>query len=142
MPFWRWPKVSPPDVGISTKHVATAPRITYLGAAFRHMAASWQNSLSGEGAQIHGGRFNPPNSFPVLYLCTTRSCAGAELRHRGERLVIGVEGLLPECFTRTPPLTHLSVHQEEKEARERSEPVPNCDLRVTSCLLVSRQAMC
>ena len=64
------------------------------------MAARWEGPLSGEGARIHGGRFNPPDSFPVLYLCTTRPCAVAELRYRGERLVIGVEGLLPRVLYR------------------------------------------
>ncbi|MFV2074217.1 MAG: RES family NAD+ phosphorylase [Thermoanaerobaculales bacterium] len=92
--------MSPPDVEISAEQVATAPRITYLGEAFRHMAARWEDPLSGEGARVHGGRFNPPDSFPVLYLCTTRLCAAAELRYRGERLVMGVEGLLPRVLYR------------------------------------------
>ena len=80
--------------------VDTAPSIAYVGEAFRHMAARWDDPLSGEGARIHGGRFNPPDSFPVLYLCTTRPCSAAELRYRGERLVIGVEGLLPRALYR------------------------------------------
>ena len=83
---------------ISAEQVATAPRIAYVGEAFRHMAAEWDNPLSGEGARIHGGRFNGPDSFPVLYLCGTRPCAVAELRLRGEPLVIGVEGLLPRVL--------------------------------------------
>jgi RES domain-containing protein len=87
-------------VEISTEQVATAPRITYLGETFRHMAAGWDEPLSGEGARIHGGRFNRPDSFPVLYLCMTRPCTVAELRHRGDRLVIGVEGLLPRALYR------------------------------------------
>jgi RES domain-containing protein len=87
-------------VEISTEQVATAPRIAYSGEAFRHMAAQWDDPLSGEGARIQGGRFNPPDSFPVLYLCATRPCAAAELRLRGERLVIGVEGLLPRVLYR------------------------------------------
>ena len=85
---------------ITAEQVATAPRIAYRGEAFRHMAARWEDPLSGEGGRIHGGRFNPPDSFPVLYLCTTRPCAAAELRYRGERLVIGVEGLLPRVLYR------------------------------------------
>jgi RES domain-containing protein len=87
-------------VKISAEQVATTPLIAYVGEAFRHMAARWEGPLSGEGARIHGGRFNPPDSFPVLYLCTTRPCAAAELRYRGERLVIGVEGLLPRVLYR------------------------------------------
>ena len=64
------------------------------------MAAQWDDPLSGEGARIRGGRYNPPDSFPVLYLCTTRLCAGAELRYLGRRHIIGVEGLLPRVLFR------------------------------------------
>ncbi|MDQ3783124.1 MAG: RES family NAD+ phosphorylase [Actinomycetota bacterium] len=71
-----------------------------MGDAFRHMAARWGDPLSGEGARIHGGRFNPPDSFPVLYLCTTRPCAAAELMRLGERQGIGVAGLLPRDLYR------------------------------------------
>jgi len=92
--------VSPPDVEISPEQIATAPHITYVGEAFRHMAARWDEPLSGEGARIHGGRFNPSNSFPVIYLCTTRPCTVAELHHLGKRLVIDVEGLLPRVLFR------------------------------------------
>ena len=86
------------DVG--SAGVATAPRAAYVGEGFRQMAAEWDDPLSGEGARIHGGRFNPPNSFPVLYLCLTRACAVAELRNRGQQLAIGVEGLLPRVLYR------------------------------------------
>lgn len=85
---------------ISAERVATAPRDTYVGEAFRQMAAAWDDPLSGEGARIQGGRFNPPNSFPVLYLCSTRACTVAELQNRGKRLAIGVEGLLPRVVYR------------------------------------------
>lgn len=49
--------------------IASAPRVSYEGTAFRHLAAEW-DPLSGEGARINGGRFNAPDSFSVLYLCT------------------------------------------------------------------------
>jgi RES domain-containing protein len=77
------------------ERIATAPHTPYVGEAFRHVAPRWKDPLSGDGARINGGRFNPPDSFPVLYLCATRSCAVAELHLRGTRLVFGVEGLLP-----------------------------------------------
>lgn len=89
-----------PEVEVSSVHVATAPRAAYVGEGFRQMASEWDDPLSGEGARIHGGRFNPPNSFPVLYLCLTRACAVAELRNRGQQLAIGVEGLLPRTLYR------------------------------------------
>ena len=92
--------MSRPEVVIDSERVATAPRLPYHGEAFRHVAARWDDPLSSEGARIHGGRFNPPDSFPVLYLCTTRPCAVAELRHLGQRQVIGVAGLLPRVLYR------------------------------------------
>ena len=85
---------------IRPQQIATAAHVAYVGDAFRHMAARWDDPLSGEGARIRGGRFNPPDSFPVLYLCTTRPCTVAELRHVGDRLVIAVDGLLPRVLFR------------------------------------------
>lgn len=59
-----------PSVARRSEPAATAPRITYLGEAFRDTAAHWDVSLSGQSARIHGDRFNPPDKLPVLYLCT------------------------------------------------------------------------
>jgi RES domain-containing protein len=87
-------------VEIRPEQIATAPHVAYVGATFRHMAARWDDPLGGEGARIRGGRFNPPDSFPVLYLCTTRPCTVAELRLLGRRQMIGVEGLLPRVLYR------------------------------------------
>lgn len=50
---------------------------------------------SGHGARRLGGRFNPPQSFAVLYLCTTPSCAAAELARLAHRQGLAVEHLLP-----------------------------------------------
>lgn len=71
--------------------VAASP---YEGVAYRHQGPGY-DPLSGEGARYAGGRFNPPGSFPVLYLCETRPCAVAELQRLGHRQAIGLEGLLP-----------------------------------------------
>jgi len=47
---------------------------------------------------LHGGRFNPPSSFPTLYLCETRGCSVAELTRKGTRHIVGIEGLLPRVL--------------------------------------------
>lgn len=85
---------------IRPDQIATAPHVNYVGEVFRHMAARWNDPMSSEGARIRGGRFNPPDSFPVLYLCTTRPCTVAELRLLGQRQLIGVVGLLPRVLYR------------------------------------------
>ena len=85
--------MSPPDVPVDAAVIASVPPTPYRGRAYRQQAGRLA-PLSGEGARINGGRFNPPDSFPVLYLCVTRDCAVAELRRLGQRTVIGIEGLL------------------------------------------------
>ncbi|MGI8940036.1 MAG: RES family NAD+ phosphorylase [Iamia sp.] len=50
---------------------------------------------SGDGARRLGGRYNPPHSFPVLYLCLTRPCVAAELTRQAERQSLSLEDLLP-----------------------------------------------
>lgn len=41
-------------------------RKTFNGVVYRHYSASHQ-ALSGDGARRAGGRWNPPESFPVVY---------------------------------------------------------------------------
>lgn len=85
--------------GPDLARIATAPRASLTITGFRNLSPRY-DPRSGEGARIHGGRFNPPNSFPTLYLCETRDCALAELTRQGTRHVVGVEGLLPRSVYR------------------------------------------
>lgn len=62
--------------------------------AYRNQAKGF-DPRSGDGARRLGGRFNPPHSFPVLYLCLTRPCVVAELSRQAERQGINVDDLLP-----------------------------------------------
>ncbi|HZA40872.1 MAG TPA: RES family NAD+ phosphorylase [Actinomycetota bacterium] len=79
--------------------VAKLPTRPFRGDGFRQQAPKY-DPLSGEGARRRGGRFNPPRSFPVLYLCTTRACTVAEFLRAGNRHAIGPEGLLPRQLFR------------------------------------------
>lgn len=62
--------------------------------AYRNQARGF-DPRSGDGARRFGGRFNPPHSFPVLYLCLSQPCVVAELTRQAERQSIGVDDLLP-----------------------------------------------
>jgi RES domain-containing protein len=86
-------------VVVDAGRVADAPLTSFIGQGFRHLGPRY-DPLSGEGARLHGGRFNPPGSFPVLYVCQSRPCAVAELKRLGERQAIGVAGLLPRVLYR------------------------------------------
>jgi RES domain-containing protein len=71
----------------------------FAGRGFRHLGPHY-DPLSGEGARLYGGRFNPSGSFLVLYLCQSRPCAVAELKRLGERQAIGIQALLPRVLYR------------------------------------------
>jgi RES domain-containing protein len=86
-------------MSLDAARLATAPRSALATEAYRNQAPQY-DPRSGEGARIHGGRFNPAGSFPVLYLCETRPCAVAELHRLGARHLVGVEGLLPRVLFR------------------------------------------
>lgn len=62
--------------------------------AYRNQAKGF-DPRSGDGARRLGGRFNPPHSFPVLYLCLTQPCVVAELTRQAERQRLNVDALLP-----------------------------------------------
>ena len=74
--------------------ISTAPRRSHQGLGYRQQSPQY-HPLSGEGARIHGGRFNPPDSFPVLYLCSTPGCAAAEFMSDHP---LGPAGFLPRSL--------------------------------------------
>ena len=82
-----------------TDRISTASRSSFTGVGFRQLAPKY-DALSGEGARIHGGRFNPPESFPVLYLCSTPGCAAAEFLRFAQQQPIGPIGFLPRALYR------------------------------------------
>src|SRR5581483_4378866 len=67
---------------------------SFAGTAYRNQAPGF-DPISGEGARRLGGRFNPPRSFPVIYLCASRPCVVAELMHLATRQGGDVVDLLP-----------------------------------------------
>lgn len=80
---------------------------------FRNQAPGY-DPRSGEGARRLGGRFNPPHSFPVLYLCLTRPCIVAELSRQAERQSLEIADLLPrELWRMTVDLTKILDLTEE-----------------------------
>lgn len=64
----------------------------FAGEAFRHIAHD-HHPLSVVGAQIHGGRWNPPDSFPSLYLA--RETTVREFYRLAERQGRDPEDFLP-----------------------------------------------
>ena len=86
--------------GIDPKAVARASTRSLSVVGYRNQARGFGNPLSGEGARRFGGRFNLPQSFPVIYLCTTPGCAAAELIRQASRQSLAIDDLLPREFWR------------------------------------------
>jgi len=68
--------------------------VDLASVGYRHQAPGF-NPRSGDGARRFGGRYNPPRSFPVIYLCLTKCCVAAELTRQAVRQSVQVEDLLP-----------------------------------------------
>ena len=67
---------------------------------------SWRRPLDGRFAAERGARWNPPRSFPVVYLCSTVEIARANVLRRFARLPYSPLDLLPE---RRPVLVETDV---------------------------------
>ncbi len=80
---------------------------SFRGTAYRQQGAGY-DPRSGAGARRHGGRFNPPRSFPVLYLALSLETTAAELRHVAARTGLALEEALPrEVFAFDLELTEV-----------------------------------
>jgi RES domain-containing protein len=87
--------------------LATLAGATLSVIGYRNQARGF-DPRSGDGARRFGGRFNPPHSFPVIYLCTTRPCVVAELTRQADRQGLTIDDLLPrEIWRVTVELTKV-----------------------------------
>jgi RES domain-containing protein len=66
--------------------------ITLSTQAFRHVAHD-RHPLSGAGARLHGGRWNPPDSFSTIYLALEPQTTVSEFYRLAAR-----QGRAPEDF--------------------------------------------
>jgi len=82
--------------------------VTRGGPYVRVADPAWLRPLDPPFAQARGGRWNPPRSFPVVYLCATRDIARAVVLRRFEGLPYGLVDLLP---SRAPVLIATDVSE-------------------------------
>lgn len=87
---------------------------SWRGRAYRHVAAN-RSPLSGEGARVTGGRWNPRGSFAALYLGLTEAAVVAEFQRLARR-----QGLVPESFLPRAFYTYEVVLQSVLDLRTTS----------------------
>jgi RES domain-containing protein len=73
--------------------------VPFAGEAFRHLAHD-HHPLSGVGARIHGGRWNPPESYSTLYLALDRETTVREFYRLAKRQERDPEDFLPRRLYR------------------------------------------
>jgi RES domain-containing protein len=93
------------------------PRTAYSGEAFRHQGPGYQ-PLNAEGSRIHGGRWNPRESFPVLYLALSVPTAAAEFYRLAERQGMQAARLLPRRLYRYEVQLSAVADLTDREARQ------------------------
>jgi hypothetical protein len=67
------------------------------GPYLRVADPGWEDPLDGRHAALRGGRWNPPESFPVVYLCRGIGVARANVYRLLARHPYGPEDLRPEA---------------------------------------------
>lgn len=107
-------------VGTLDKVAPTA----WKGQVYRHHAPRYA-VLDGLGAREHGGRWNPPHSFPVVYTATDRGTVDAEFVRLARRSGMAPAALLPRRLStvsvdlhRVLDLTSASVRRRLGVTRE------------------------
>ncbi|MGZ8637616.1 MAG: RES domain-containing protein [Actinomycetota bacterium] len=86
-------------------------RFRHVVRGGRHVRVAdpaWRSPLDGSYAAERGGRWNPPGSFPVVYLCSTAQIARANVLRRFDGLPYSVLDLLPD---RRPVLVETDVRE-------------------------------
>ena len=76
------------------ERLARVQAVSFRGRAYRQQSPGY-DPRSGAGSRQAGGRFNPPQSFPVLYLGTSIRTLAAELVRAADRIGLGVDDVLP-----------------------------------------------
>ena len=79
------------------------------GAYLRVADPGWRDPLDGRYARARGGRWNAPESFPVVYLCASIAVARAVVLGKLEGQPFGPEDLDPRT---APVLVAASVPQD------------------------------
>jgi RES domain len=79
------------------------------GPYLRVADPDWEDPLDGRHAAQRGGRWNPPESFPVVYLCRSAEVARANVYWRLEGQPYGPEDLQPEMG---PVLVRATVPED------------------------------
>lgn len=115
----RWPTVRwrAPDDRDLARRLGRIGLIKAQFAVWQHLSQR-ERPGSCEGARAAGGRFNAPDSFPVIYGALSRTVAGAELRRIAARNPIGLENFLPRHVYRFRITSDNALDLREPSTRE------------------------
>ncbi len=89
------------------------PRV-WSGTAYRHVALG-RDPLSGAGARMLGGRWNPPDLFGAIYLAFPQETAVQEFRRMAAGQARGTTSFLPRSLVtvNVPPTRVLDMTSPE-----------------------------
>lgn len=113
----------------------------YDGKLWRHVRHG-RDPLSGTGARIQGGRWNPPDSFSVLYLAADPATVIAEFQRLAGRQGIDPSAFLPRAMYSYDVNLSALLDLTRPESRG-AVGLPESDLRsddLTACQAVGEAA--
>jgi RES domain-containing protein len=78
--------------------------------------------VSGKGAQLHGGRWNPKGAFPAVYLCDSPETALAEYLARSRRMRLPDARVLPMVMAAVETRVSLALDLDAPQAAAVVQP--------------------
>lgn len=96
------------------RRLDAVPRRPLAVASYRHVSAG-RHPLSGEGARIQGGRWNPRESFPTLYLALAQDVAVREFHRLAARTGRSPDDFLPREVYRIEVTLHVVLDLTEPQ---------------------------
>jgi hypothetical protein len=115
-----------PDYPEVLKALGPLRRLTqrFEGTLFRCVETAFAHDLvSGKGAQLHGGRWNPKGGFPAVYLCDAPETALAEYLARGRRMCLPDARALPMVMAAVEVRVGAALDLETPEAATILQPL-------------------
>jgi RES domain-containing protein len=96
----------------------------FEGTLFRCVETAFAHDLvSGVGARIHGGRWNPKGAFPVVYLCDSPETALAEYLARSRRMCLPDARALPMVMAAVEVRVGAALDLDAPEAATILQPL-------------------
>jgi len=109
---------------VEALHPLKAEAAPFAATLYRCVETAFAHDfVSGKGAQINGGRWNPKGAFPAIYLCDSPETALTEYMARSRRMRLPDSRVLPMVMAAVEVKVSLALDLEEPRVAAVLQPL-------------------